>query len=81
MPQSVFPLYRQSANGSHWYRIESEASFTEVQRVGRHYVAHRLEAKIYPDRLRVAELIAMADGHTAASDRATFDAVLALCRP
>lgn len=63
MDNTPFPLYRRSANGLNWYRIESATAFTEVQRVGNRYVVHRLEAKAYPERVRVMSLIDMHDGH------------------
>lgn len=63
MPESRFPLYRRSANGMNWYRIESPTVFTEVQKVGKRYVVHRMEAAIYPEMQRIMGLIMMEDGH------------------
>lgn len=44
------------------YRIESETSFTEVQRVGNRYLAHRISALTWPERLRIADMLANRDG-------------------
>ena len=63
MPEPQFPLYRRSANGLNWYRINSPTELIEVQRVGSKYVFHRLLASAYPEKVRILELIAMADGH------------------
>lgn len=58
-----FPLYRRSANGLNWYRIGSATELTEVQRVGGRYLLHRLEARAYPEKARIMDLVAMRDGH------------------
>lgn len=81
MPEPGFPLYRRSTNNMNWYRIESATAFTEVQQVGSRFVAHHVQAVIWPDRARIMELIAMADGHVAACDAAEFGERLALAAP
>ena len=63
MDELRFPLYRRSANGLNWYRINSPKELIEVQRVGSRYVIHKLSALAYPEQVRIMELIAMADGH------------------
>lgn len=79
MDDPDFPLYRRSANGLNWYRIDSPTEFTEVQRVGNRYVVHRVKAVIYPEKVRVMELIAAKDGHVAACEAHDFDNCLAQC--
>lgn len=76
MPEPPFPLYRRSANGLNWYRIGSATEFTEVQRVGSKYVAHTIKAQTYPEKVRIMELIAMADGGAAECRAEEFDAAL-----
>ncbi len=63
MEQPAFPLYRRSANGLNWYRIESPTVFTEIQQVGSRLVVHRIVAVIYPEKARILGLIKMDDGH------------------
>lgn len=79
MPQTRFPMYRQTANGLHWYRLESTTEFTEVQKVGSRYVSHRVKAVIYPEKVRVMELIAADDGHVLACGADVFERHLAQC--
>jgi len=79
MDNPDFPLYRRSVNGLNWYRITSPMMFTEVQRVGSRYIAHQVRALIHPDRVRIADLIAMEDGHVVACEPSEFDAVLEHC--
>lgn len=55
---TVFPVYRMLADGRHFYRIESPLLFTEIQLIGTRAVAHRVEAKAYPEQLRVQDMIA-----------------------
>jgi len=72
-----FPLYRRSANGLNWYRIESWTAFTEVQRVGSRYIAHRVLVKAYPERVRIQDLIDMADAHVQACPAKEVESLLA----
>ena len=55
---TIFPVYRILADGRHFYRIESPLLFTEIQLIGSRAVAHRVEAKAYPEQLRVQDMIA-----------------------
>lgn len=75
MSEPRFPLYRRSANGLNWYRIESDTEITEVQRVGSRYVVHRMKALIYPEKMRIMELIMMEDGGVEGCDANEFDEV------
>ena len=79
MDETRFPLYRHSANGLNWYRVESATEFTEVQQVGRRYVAHRVKAVIYPEKVRVMELIDAVDGHVVACEASDFETRLTHC--
>lgn len=79
MDEIRFPLYRHSANGLNWYRLESATEFTEVQKVGSRYVSHRVKAVIYPEKVRVMELIAAEDGHVVACEADAFETRLAQC--
>lgn len=78
MPEPQFPLYRRSANGLNWYRIESATEFTEVQSVGSRYVAHLIKALTYPEKVRIMELIAIEDGGATTCRGDEFDLILRL---
>ncbi len=79
MDEIRFPLYRRSSNGLNWYRIDSATEFTEVQQVGSRYVSHRVKAVIYPEKVRVMELIAADDGHVVACGADAFERHLSQC--
>lgn len=74
-----FPLHRKLGEDLSWYRIGSPTEFTEVQRIGSRYVAHRVRATIYPEKLRVAELIAADQEQLMVCSAAEFEAMLAKC--
>lgn len=57
-----FPQYRKYTNDKHWFRVESDERFTEVYRIGERYFAREFVAKIYPDRLVIADLLAAQNG-------------------
>ena len=62
MDEPRFPLYRRSANGLNWYRVDSFTRLVEVQRVGSRLLLHHLQAVAWPEQARIRELIAMLDG-------------------
>ncbi|HMQ75490.1 MAG: hypothetical protein IPM49_15390 [Flavobacteriales bacterium] len=57
-----FPQYRRSAHGTNYYRIEAEDRFEELQLIGSRVLRHRVEARAYPERVRVMEMLEGADG-------------------
>ena len=62
MTKTPFPVFLRITDGNSVYRILSEISFTEVQRIGQRYVTHQIEALTWPERLRIADMLANADG-------------------
>ncbi|MCB0791326.1 MAG: hypothetical protein H6595_01425 [Flavobacteriales bacterium] len=72
-----FPQYRRSANGSNFYRIESEDRFTEVQVIGSRVVVHEVFATAYPELVRIRELLDGTGSNTRPITEQDFLAVLA----
>lgn len=56
-----FPLYRKRINDKHYYKVNSEDSFTELQVMGEKVFSFDFEAKIYPDKVLVNSLIDLSD--------------------
>ncbi len=54
---NVFPIYRKSISGKNWYKIISDISFIEVQAIGNKYFQFEIEAKQYPEKLRIQDMI------------------------
>ncbi|MEO9258046.1 MAG: hypothetical protein ABI207_06665 [Crocinitomicaceae bacterium] len=52
-----FPQYRKLSNGKSWYKIENERNFIEIQMVGSKKFVHLIEAKQYPEMLRIMEML------------------------
>jgi hypothetical protein len=52
-----FPLFRRTSDGRHFYCIESDDRFQEVQIIGRRRVLHRVHATMYPELIRIREMI------------------------
>jgi hypothetical protein len=73
MTNTPFPVYLRIADGHSVYRIGSEISFTEIQRIGKRYVTHHIVALTWPERLRIADMLANADGTWAVITGAEFD--------
>ncbi|MBX2973587.1 MAG: hypothetical protein KF797_10820 [Flavobacteriales bacterium] len=57
MEKHVFPAYRQLNGGRHYYRITTEDRFDELQRVGDRWVLHEVHAAMYPERVRIQEML------------------------
>lgn len=70
------PIYRRSRNGRNFYRIMSGTVFTEVQLIGNRSIVHEVVAETYPERLRIADMVAMTDGLFLPGTQAEFDAVM-----
>ena len=73
MTNTPFPVYLRITDGQSVYRIGSDTSFTEVQRVGQRYVVHHIVALTWPERLRIADMLANANGVWVATTEVEFD--------
>jgi thiamine monophosphate kinase len=62
MMENRFPIFRMLIDGRHFYRIDNAENFTEIQIVGNRRTVHRIEAKAYPEKVRVQQMIDMSDG-------------------
>ncbi len=55
-------MYRMLMDGRHFYRIQSENSFTEIQIIGNRRTVHEIYASAYPEKVRIQQMITLADG-------------------
>lgn len=69
-----FPAHRRSSDGRHYYRILAPDLFEEVQFIGSRKLFHRVQAGQYPERLRIAEMLAGSD-HYRPIDAAEWERV------
>lgn len=70
------PIYRRSTNGRNFYRILSETAFTEVQLIGSRSIVHYVVAATYPERVLIADMVAMTNGHFVPCAQAEFDVAM-----
>ena len=49
-------------DGRHFYKIEDDQRFIEIQIIGNRRTVHEITASAYPEKLRVQQMIQMADG-------------------
>lgn len=53
-----FPQYRALSNGKAFYRIRSERDFDEIQIMGSRAIWFSMNAKQYPEMLRIQDMLA-----------------------
>lgn len=61
-----FPIYRKLSNDLRFFKIENDRLFHEKQKLGSKVLNYTIEAKQYPEMLRIQDMIAL-DGFTEAS--------------
>lgn len=54
----LFPIYLEIMNGKSIYEITSETEMLETQIIGEKYIQHKMRAKIYPEKVLIADMIA-----------------------
>jgi hypothetical protein len=59
----TFPIYRKLSNDKSYYKIVSAESFIELQRIGSKTKKHILNAKQYPEKLLIQDMIALSNGY------------------
>jgi hypothetical protein len=72
MSTFAFPQYRKLVNDKSFYRIEDERHFTEKQLIGKQVFTLVVEAKQYPEIIRIQDMLQCTEGFVL-SDREVFD--------
>jgi len=52
-----FPVYRKYTNNKNYFKIIHANEFTEVSVIGKQVIIKKIEAKIYPDKMFILDLI------------------------
>ena len=63
-----FPQYRKLPNGNSLYRIDSERSFIELQKMGNRWWTFHIEAKQYPEILRIMDMLELKEPYVLATE-------------
>lgn len=69
-----FPQYRKLTNEKSFYEISDERHFIEKQLIGKQVFIIVVEAKQYPEILRIQDMLACTEGFLLSS-KVAFDAV------
>lgn len=59
---TVFPAYRRMVGVRRYYKIHSPRAFTEVEVIGSRRLVHEVDAKMYPELLRIQEMLDCTNG-------------------
>ena len=52
-----FPVYRKYTNNKNYFKIINDNEFIEISVIGKQVIIKKIEAKIYPDKLFISDLI------------------------
>ena len=59
---NLFPQYRKLSNGKAYYKIVNERNFEEIQLIGTIKMNYKIEAKQYPEILKIQDMLHNLDG-------------------
>ena len=63
-----FPQYRKLTNAKSFYKILNERSFVELQEMGSRWWLYNIEAKQYPEILRIMDMIELKEPYVVATE-------------
>ncbi len=69
-----FPQYRKLPNGNSLYKILDNRSFLELQKMGTRWWLYKIDAKQYPEVLKIMDMIAFHDPYVL-SDEIEFECI------
>ncbi len=69
-----FPQYRKLTNAKSFYKILNERSFIELQEMGSSWWLFKIEAKQYPEILRIMDMLELNEPFVLATE-IEFDAI------
>ncbi len=52
-----FPVFRKYTNNKNYFKVINSNKFIEISVIGKQVILKKTEAKIYPDKLFISELI------------------------
>ncbi len=70
-----FPQYRKLSNEKVFYRIRDERNFDEIQLIGSRASLFSMEAKQYPEILKIKDLLELSEGFLESS-QSEFEALM-----
>lgn len=67
-----FPIYLRFQNNKHFFKILSETEFEEITVIGEKYEVFFFKADIYPEKLRIQDMIKNEKGTWDSIDEAYY---------
>lgn len=74
-----FPQYRKLSNCKSYYRVNDEKCFDEIQLIGDKAIHFFIEAKQYPEMLRIKDMLEYQFEGLEASSQEEFEMLLERC--
>ncbi|GAB5539316.1 MAG: hypothetical protein Salg2KO_14190 [Salibacteraceae bacterium] len=71
----TFPVYRKYTNGQSLFKIVSHTEFIELKRFRNSWDRYEFEAKIFPDKQLIADMIEMRDALWVEVDGMEFELI------
>lgn len=75
-----FPFFLKYPNNKSFFKLHSEAEFEELQIIGKKYAVHTITAKILPERVLIADMIANETGIYLASSAEEWEKQVTFCQ-
>lgn len=72
----AFPVFRKYPNNKSFFKVVSHERFEEIKVTGNKAGLFVFEAKIFPDRMLIQDMIAMEKGFWVESSKEEFQAML-----
>ncbi|MCE3294559.1 MAG: hypothetical protein K0R65_273 [Crocinitomicaceae bacterium] len=72
----IFPIYRKLSNSRAFYKINSPDEFEEIQVLGSKRFHYTHQARQYPEKLKIMDMIALEDGSYVESDENEFNRLM-----
>jgi hypothetical protein len=73
--KNSFPQYRKLTNEKSFFKILNTSSFQEVQLIGKKKIFHTVEAKQYPEILRIQDMLQLHEEFYKASSKEEWDLI------
>jgi hypothetical protein len=71
-----FPQYRKLSNEKSFFKILNNSSFQEVQVIGKKKIFHTVEAKQYPEMLRIQDMLQLHAEFYESSTKEEWDSII-----
>lgn len=64
-----FPQYRKVSNGKTFYKVLDDRTFLEIQIMGTKHFFYKVEAKQYPEMLKIKDILELVEPYEMATEK------------